>query len=665
MISDRLRTLACVLILCCAAPGAAQDAGDTPADRIFSSAVALVRQGRYEEARESFTRLLRLPPHRRTTAAAVMEAKCALELGDDVGAARSMREFVKRYPRSAYLPDAEYMLGIALARLSRTDDAVAALRSAWRRLPPGGGGRLGRNIPSALEIILRAQVSPPALARLAAGGAPGERALMLIVLAEKEAAGGNVVAAGAVADSLDRLVPAHPYAERVAVVRATAARRSSVKVGVLVPLMRSAEPSAAKEIGNDVYNGMLLAQEEHASSPERRVSVEFVVKDTDRNPIRAEVFALELAGDPDVVAILGPVFSQTTQRAAAAVAQRGIPLVTPTANANGIAALGPAVFQANPDYDHRGRAMARYAVLEAGMSALAVLAPADAHGRAMGEAFVAEAARLGAPVLAAEWYARDATDLGDPLGRIRAAVRASGAEPLLNFAGRVRPGDRARLVQAGVPPATLDSLMERSATVRASALLGPRARRIIDSLQLQGMAVQPPLPGGDSAAVVLDGIYLPIGAAEEIGVVSSQLAYHNIRARILGSGEWHALDELDANRRYCTGVTFESDSHVREEDPGYQDFRSRFEARFGAPPGRNALYGYDTARMVLGLINAGASTRPALAAALARVRDYPGYHSRVTLLHRRVNSWLSILRYEGDGVRHLLDVDAGGARGGE
>jgi hypothetical protein len=78
--------------------------------------------------------------------------------------------------------------------------------------------------------------------------------------------------------------------------------------------------------------------------------------------------------------------------------------------------------------------------------------------------------------------------------------------------------------------------------------------------------------------------------------------------------------------------------------------------RLGRAPGRYALYGYDTARLMFELIGRGAATREALARALSGVSDYHGIHSRMGFSARRVNPWISIMRYGGETVSRVDEI---------
>lgn len=629
------------------------------AERLWRRGLEQYREGSSLAAVETFDRALKiLPMHQRTTAVGIMRAKALYELGENIEVSRSLRSFLVSYPWSTYVPDAQYLLGLTYLRIRRFDDAMDSFIAAWTALPPPDTSRLHRSIVSAVTHLTTSPLSAHDIRKtLEKSTDKRVKQFLWLRLAEKEVGSGNVTSAGIAVDSLDLLYQGHPYTGRVAEVRRQVSQRSSVKVGALLPLMGSSEPSGAKEIGNDVYKGIQIAFEEHKADPARRVRVELETMDTDRDPATASRLAREMTANVDIIGIIGPVFSSTTSAVADLANSHRIPLVTPTANSNGLAATGEYVFQANPDFESRGRAMARFAVITQGFQRLAVLAPSDAPGRLLAEAFMSEALSLGGRIVATEWYQKGTTDLSQQLTNIRHASMREVVEPMISFGGRLNQGDLVRLIQAGASRKTLDSLIERSSVVPASFLLGPNARRIIDSLQINVLASEPRVDSLQHPATGIEGIYIPISGPGEIGVVSSQLVYFNIKTQILGSGEWDDIAELDAHKRYCAGVIFDSDTYANDSVPGYREFRTRFMERFQQQPGKNSLYGYDTARLILTLIANGASTRERLRTALAEVSSYQGLHSRIGFFHGRVNSWLWIQQYERDSIRMIAEIN--------
>ncbi len=630
------------------------------ADRMFSRGLDFYRNGRYAEAVEAFDKTSLIQPlHQRTTASLVMKGKALIQLEDFLEASRTLRGFLAQYPWSGYTADAEYMMGLTQARIRRYDDAMGYLLSAWRKSVTTDSLKLGRNITSAIEEIAEEHIPVPGLKSLIAQSAESrERQLLWLKVAEKESALGNVAAASVAIDSLEQRYPGHPYATRIAAIGSVVSERSHVKFGVLLPLMKSSEPSAAKQIGNDVYDGVLFAVEEYLEEPSVRVKVTLETRDTERDPAVAERVAGELCEDREIIGIIGPVFSQTTVAAAKITNRAKIPLVTPTANSNGIAASGVYTFQANPDYENRGKALARFAIEKKQFSTFALLSPTDTHGKLMAEGFVAEAIKLGGKVVTSEWYPNGSTDFTTQLQNIRLAAEKNAAEPMISFRGRLNQSDIVKLVQLGVPRKRLDSLVNRSAVVPAVFLLGPRGRALVDSLEINAFSyARNTVDSLDIPVTGIDAIYCPITTSSEIGLISSQIVYFNIQAQLLGSGEWNSFADLDANKRYCEGVIFEADGYPDEHSAAFETFMRNFQQRFGKQPSKNTLYGYDAARMMLGLVREGASNRESLTRALSELQMYEGLHAKISLFDRRVNSWLKILQYDADAVHQIDEIN--------
>ena len=630
-------------------------------EAVFREAVARYDSGLVREAVVGFDRCItEFPSGHRITAAFVMKGKSLYRLGENLDAAKTMKAFLSRYPASSYVPDAELTLGLIYLRIERPEEAMEMFLAAFRAQVPPPPPRLALQIQAAMDSTADAYLGPAALRNLLtkAGTAP-ERSYLWLKIAQREASSGNTLGAGIALDSLAGRYPGHRYVVPAAELRARITAKSNVKLGVLLPLMKKGEPSSARETGVEVYEGVQFALERYGREPGRRITVTLETRDTERDPALATGGARELADSKDVVGILGPVFSPEVTSAAAVANARGLPLVTPTANANGIAATGKYVFQANPDYETRGRAMARYAVQQRGFRTLAVLAPSDTYARFLAEAFVREAARLGARLLGVQWYQRGTSDLKPQLAAIRRAGMLEGADAKLTFAGKVKPSTLMKFADLGVPLKRIDSLMNKSSVISARQLLGPRARVLLDSMDIPVVYDESRVDSLEYPVESIDAIYAPISGADEIGIVSSQIVYFHFQTQLLGSGEWNSFAELNANRRYTDGVVFESDTFIDTAGGAYAAFADAFAARFRKNPTKNALFGYDAADMMLRLIGDGAVTREALQKALASLRDYRGFHSRIALGADRVNGALTVLRYEQDEIRVTGEVIAG------
>jgi ABC-type branched-subunit amino acid transport system substrate-binding protein len=625
---------------------------------LFSRAVAAYDRGEYREAAELFGQIsAAFPGSPRVSGALIMRAKAMYWAGENMECARVARELLSRFPASLYAADAHFVLGSVFNRIGRTDEALQEYARAWESLPHPVPPRLLEALGSAVDTIAVRRLSPEELQRAITGEGPRDyHARLLLNLAEKHAAAENTRAARLAIDSLLSTFPEEQGQPRVMRLLAQIAERSDVRLGVLLPLMRNDPPSAAKQITGDVYDGIEYAVDQFMRDPFQRIKVTLVTRDTERDPATASRLVRELASDPGVVGIIGPVFSSSTVTAAHSAQDAGIPLISPTANANGIAATGPFVFQANPDYDTRGRAMARFAIQKKGFHRLAVLAPSNSYGKFLAESFIDEARRLGAFIVATEWYERGKSDLSAQMRSVRRAGLRLGSDPYIAFGGKKKLGELMKLVGLGVSVKTLDSLLHRGSMVNAVTLLGPDAAMRLDSIGITVVYNEAMSDSLDTPVTAIEGLYAPINSADEISVVASQAVYFNIQAQLLGSGEWNSLSDLDANRRYDSGVIFESDSYTDTTSHGYEEWAAGYKARFHRQPSKNSCFGFDTADMILGALRDGATTRQALAHALAGIRNYRGFHSAIGLSLRRVNNSLSILQFDGQNISRIDEI---------
>ncbi|HET6614032.1 MAG TPA: ABC transporter substrate-binding protein, partial [Kofleriaceae bacterium] len=76
------------------------------------------------------------------------------------------------------------------------------------------------------------------------------------------------------------------------------------------------------------------------------------------------------------------------------------------------------VFHIVHSAEERARALARFAVA-AGKHDFAILGPREGYGRAVGDAFAQEVARLGGKVVVSAWYDPKTTSFGDTIKRLR------------------------------------------------------------------------------------------------------------------------------------------------------------------------------------------------------------------------------------------------------
>lgn len=631
------------------------------AEKMFTDALALYTRAEYKEAARVLNELLVMfPRSHRETAARVMKGKALLRAGAYAEAEQTLAQFLTQFPGSAYRADAEYTLGLVFLYGHMPERAVESFLRGLRGVAPNNIP-LRERLIAALDSTVESKISIPPLQRLIAEQPDGEgKELLLLKLGEKQIAAGDIAGAAATLDSLKKNYPRSNFVERHWTLQKKLLEPRDVKIGLLLPLMKRADRSAVKEreVGAGLYEGIQLAFEEFVQRGNvgRRVSLE--VKDIGREAPVAAAAVKELCADPAVIGIIGPPFSQSAFAVAYHVNTNGVPLVTPTANANGIAATGPYVFQANPDFRARAQAMAQYAVRTLGLQRLAILSPNAPDNRAMAETFAAEVQRLGGTVVTTEFYEPGATNLMNQLVALRKKGNEAGGQPFLSFGTLVNKRETARLARLGVSAKLLDSLLEAKAVVNATWLLGEQARALLEAEGIPHRVGDPRVDSLERPVTAIQGLYCPIASPEEIGIVSSQVAFSNLQTKLLGSGEWNNERELNAHRRYCDGVVFEADSYIDAADTAYATFVRRLQARFGKRPNRDVVFGYDVGRVVVALLEQGALSREQLREALASLPTVQMIHAKLSFGARRVNPWLHILQFSGGSLRRVAEVMA-------
>ncbi|MBM4159747.1 MAG: tetratricopeptide repeat protein [Ignavibacteria bacterium] len=623
-------------------------------ERIFTDAVSLFKLGEYGQAAEQFDRILyRYPGTQRETAAYIMGAKSRYELGRFEEAQELLRELLYRYPGSTYIDDAHYTLGLVWYQLKRYENAVREFLAAWQTT---GKPQLKDRAAQMLAVLTSEHLAIDQARRLILEAGSGEiRAMLSVRLAEKVLTRGDVEGAREILRPVVRMPrTVGPVDAAIALLERIEAS-AAVKIGVVLPLKTASDPFSISGVGEEILMGLQLAVDEHNAEAMPKVSLE--VRDSERDATVAARQVSELSMENRVLAIVGPLFSHEAFAAAEIANAQGVPLITPTATANGIAAIGEYIFQANPDYAVRGRAMAQYAYRAANARRFAVLSASDTANKQMTAAFLGEVEKLGGEVVDVQWYNPGETDLQAQLFAIRQRAMEISEPVVVNFATRLRSGELKKLVQWGVPQRVLDSLLVANAMAPVEFLFGSDGIRIADSLKIPTQRVKAKFDSLEIPVTYIDAMFVPIASSSEIAIVTSQIRYFNFQTQLLGTGNWNDFDELDQNRQYANGAVFTTDVYWEEIDQQYRSFARGFRAAYSRNPTANAMIGYDAMRLILRLVRSGATRRDEIVSALSTVRNYQGIHSKIYLAEGRVNSCITFLRFKNRSIRRIAEVD--------
>jgi ABC-type branched-subunit amino acid transport system substrate-binding protein len=481
-------------------------------------------------------------------------------------------------------------------------------------------------------------------------------ALVTVRIAEKILRAGDFTTAGEMLHKVAVMPPKIKYVGEALSLLEQIEKRGGVKIGVALPLMLKDENPVTRALGIEFLQGIQLAVDEYNQTVSVKIALD--VRDTERNPSIAARQVADLCSDENVSAIIGPIISGEVFAAAGIANERGVPLITPTATANGIAAIGPFIFQANPDYDIRGRAAAAFAYNTLGARRFAVLAPTDAVGKQMADSFIAEVDTLNGEMIDVQWYSAGTNDMRMELTAMRRKALERFEVPTIDFGAKMKQSELNKFITWGVNQRILDSLIERRLMAPVTLLFGERGKLIADSLKLSTHLERMKYDSLEFPVTNIDAIFVPIASSEEIPIVSSQLKFFNIQAQVLGTGDWNDMTALDQNRQYTDRTMFTVDAYTNSSNDIYRTFVAKYRhANNDKPPGTNALFGYDVAKMIIQIISQGKTRRADVAAALAHVEEFEGLHSKISMSLNRVNACLTVLQYKNRQVLRIGEID--------
>jgi len=367
-----------------------------------------------------------------------------------------------------------------------------------------------------------------------------------------------------------------------------ATRGAAGTLGLVLPLS-----GRLARFGEESLQGVLLAAGVFGSDGDgRRVRV--LIRDSAGDPQRAALAVAELAANPDVVGIVGPLLSAESEAAAAAAAAVGVPLVSLAAR-DEAAPDGSQVFRVRAVPREEVALVVDHAMGELGAHRFAILYPRDAYGRGLRRLFWEAVEERGGTITAVASYDPTLTDFGGPIRSLLGYDLLGAAEKEV-LAKREQMRSKARRL----PQAQAAGLLEK-----ARALTGPDG------------APLPPI-------LDFDAIFVP-ESHEKVVLIAPQLAFHDAgRMRLLGTGSWNHPDLVAIGGDHVEGARFTAGFFAESPHSIVQQFAAAYEEAYGSPPVDFAAQAYDAANLLLVQLARGFSTREAVREGLLEVEAAPG-----------------------------------------
>lgn len=417
--------------------------------------------------------------------------------------------------------------------------------------------------------------------------------------------------------------------------------QNQVKIGVALPLFRDSEDGSKKQLGTEILDGIKYALQEYSKNAPVKVTLE--VMDTKRDPVMAGDIIRGFGEDESIIGVIGPVFSSELGEAAENGPLFTLPIISPTATGDELAANYNYVFQLNPSYEVRGKLMAEYLIKKNGLKNFAIIYE-DVYGENFRKHFETEVKTLGGKVLTAQSYKKDPQNITEQINNIIKYIKEND---LYINAANLNLTQKQKLETNGVRWTLIDSSVSMNMDISIYYMFGKNAKKILDTMNIKPYKLKP--EAVKFVQGVIDAIYIPISNPNEINVIVPQLFSDGLSMYIAGTGDWNNEKILEDNKVYLKNVIFESEYFPDGNDTKLSELKEGI-AKSKYKLSKNFLFGYDAGKLVFSLVAGGSKTRQELNNALKNLVDYDAIKSKISLDYHGINSELNILRYD-EGIR--------------
>lgn len=268
-------------------------------------------------------------------------------------------------------------------------------------------------------------------------------------------------------------------------------------IGVVLPLS-----GQLAKLGEQSLQGVLLAAGIFPpdGAPAQSGGVRIVVRDSQGRADAAATAVAQLAADPTVSAVVGPLGADEAEAAAAQAETAGLPLLT-LSGRESVTAQRTHVFRVGVTPRDEANALGVYAAHELGLKRFGVLYPDDAYGRGMKDVFQQIVVAYGGQVTGVAAYRPGTTDFEKAIRELVGGKLPTPEAPGLAFDALFIPDAREKALLIAPQLAVLK--------VAPLRLLGPRGWQHPDLLKLAGRQVEgavmaEPFDAGSNSRLVQD-----------------------------------------------------------------------------------------------------------------------------------------------------------------
>ncbi len=312
----------------------------------------------------------------------------------------------------------------------------------------------------------------------------------------------------------------------------------------------------------------------------------------------------ELARDPAVLGILGPLFSDHVKESIPLLEKYQLPLFTPTASSSGLPELSDYIFRNAMTRANQARFLAEYAVNQLQLRRFVVLYPDEPYGRQLKDSFAEEVEALGAEVAASVFYNRKQTDFKNQILEMGGMSDNQLLKASKDLVMKVqRPGR-----YKGDPPLS-------EPVIEQGFWEDDEVERLRVSLELN-----------------FDAVFIP-GFYDKVALIIPQFIFYNIvDVAFLGANGWNSPELVKNAGKHLKNGYFVDGFFLNSERPEVREFVENYKKSFGEEPTILSAQSYDAARMILNLVRDGVKNRLQLKNRLFSVKEFSGASGGASIL---------------------------------
>ena len=565
---------------------------------------ALYRLGTIHQQTRSFVtalRYYRLVLHRSPTLTLTHnvkfgQAECLFELEQYNKAETLFKEIAYSHPDAKKKWQAKIYLGQLDEKRLDYKSAIEKLKTIYSQSRITEVQDQARDL---IDLIITKHLNKVMLIRLSkkySSGFPVDRILLRLISIYREER--DLGKFQKTSSDFLRLFPGHP--QRLVIEsglkQVEKNKENKLLLGAVLPLTGKMALS-----GQQVLQGIQLAVNE-SSLLKKGVTLEIIIKDSASAPI--EQIVGDLATNPSVIGIVGPVLSKFVKEIIPIANKYRLSIFTPTASSARLAELSPYVFRNAVTRQLQGKHIAEYAVNVLRLQRFVIIYPLEEYGFELKDSFVKEVESLGGEVVSTIPYERQQTDFKEQILEI----------------GGIDDDKLKKLVT---------DQMNDNIEAKALGQGGPMSRPLVEMGlwsrdEFQNLKV--------SLELSYDAIFLP-GFYDKVGLIIPQLVFYNVdTATLLGASGWNSPKLTKMTGKHMQKGYFVDGFYEQSKKPEVVQFVKQYKNTFVESPTILSAQSYDVTKMFIKSIGSGAINRIQVRDKLLKIRGFRGVSGKTTIL---------------------------------